>query len=45
MLPSLITTALAVYCGRYETSVYYGRYVTYGTGDKNTLHTERQLGT
>ena len=34
MLPSRITTALAVYYDRYETSVYYGRYVTYDTGTK-----------
>ena len=31
MLPSRITTALAVYYDRYETSMYYDRYVTYGT--------------
>ena len=32
MLPSRITTALAMYYDRYETSVYYNRYVTHGTG-------------
>ena len=31
MLPSRVTTALAVYYDRYETSMYYDRYVTYGT--------------
>ena len=32
MLLSRITTVLAVYYDRYETFVYYKRYVTYGIG-------------
>ena len=32
MLPSRNTIALIVHYGRYETSMYYDRYVTYGTG-------------